>query len=313
MMVQKDIIHLVSVSGGKDSTATLLLALKQFPKSTHAVFADTGNEHEATYEYLDYLEQALGLKIHRLKQDFTAWWWRRRDYVRDKWPEKGVPSDCVARAVAVLEQGPTGNPYLDLCMLKGRFPSRMAQFCTQFLKTEPLTEFALGLVDLTDDDVWSWQGVRRDESARRANALGFENIGGGLFAFRPIAGWTAQETVDFVRSCGVQLNPLYAQGMSRVGCMPCINASKDELAEIARRFPEHIARIAEWEALVAQASKRQESSFFPAPTKDSRGELRGNNIHSVVRWAKTFRGGKVANPEWDEPAPACASSYGLCE
>lgn len=309
----KDTIHLVSVSGGKDSTATLLLALKQFPKSTHAVFADTGNEHEATYEYLDYLERALGLKIHRLKQDFTGWWWRRRDYVRDKWPEKGVPSEDVARAVAILEQGPSGNPYLDLCMLKGRFPSRMAQFCTQYLKTEPLTEFALGLVDLTGDDVWSWQGVRRDESARRANALGFEEIGGGLYAFRPIAGWTARETVDFVRSCGVQLNPLYAQGMSRVGCMPCINASKGELAEIARRFPEHIARIAEWESLVAQASKGQASSFFPAPTKDNRGALRGGNIHSVVRWAKTYRGGKVANPEWDEPAPACASSYGLCE
>jgi hypothetical protein len=33
----------------------------------------------------------------------------------------------------------------------------------------------------------------------------------------------------------------------------------------------------------------------------------------VVRWAKTFRGGKMANPEWDEPAPQCSSSYGLCE
>jgi 3'-phosphoadenosine 5'-phosphosulfate sulfotransferase (PAPS reductase)/FAD synthetase len=312
-MVTKDIVHLVSVSGGKDSTATLLLALKQFPASTHAVFADTGNEHEATYEYLDYLEQALGLKIQRLKQDFTDWWWRRRDYVRDKWPEKGVTDDCVLRALTILEQGPTGNPFLDLCMLKGRFPSRMTQFCTQYLKTEPLTEFALGIVDLLGDDVWSWQGVRRDESARRANASGFENIGGGLFAFRPIVGWTAQQTVDFVRSCGVKLNPLYALGMSRVGCLPCINANKDELAEIARRFPEHIARIAEWESLVAQASKRQESSFFPAPTKDNRGELRGNNIYSNVQWAKTFRGGRVANPEWDEPAPACASSYGLCE
>lgn len=309
----KDITHLVSVSGGKDSTATLLLALKQFPNSAHAVFADTGNEHDATYEYLAYLEQALGLEIHRLKQDFSAWWWRRRDYVRDKWPEKGVPGESVARALAILEQGPTGNPYLDLCMLKGRFPSRMAQFCTQYLKTEPLTEFALSIVELIGDDVWSWQGVRRDESARRSKAQGFEEIGEGLFAFRPIAGWTAQETVDFVRSCGVQLNPLYAQGMARVGCMPCINASKDELAEIARRFPEHIARIEEWESLVAQASKRQESSFFPASTKDNRGALRGNNIQAVVRWAKTFRGGKVPNPEWDEPAPACASSYGLCE
>lgn len=57
----RNIIHLVSVSGGKDSTATLIQALTQFPESTFAVFADTGNEHETTLEYLDYLETALSL------------------------------------------------------------------------------------------------------------------------------------------------------------------------------------------------------------------------------------------------------------
>ena len=42
--------HVVSVSGGKDSTATYLLALEQTGGDFDAVFADTGNEHEATYE-----------------------------------------------------------------------------------------------------------------------------------------------------------------------------------------------------------------------------------------------------------------------
>jgi len=309
----KKIHHLVSCSGGKDSTATLLLALKQFPNATTAVFADTGNEHESTYDYIKYLEDELTVEIKVLKQDFSGWWWRKRDYIRDKWPGKGVSEDRVARVLEWYERGPTGNPYVDLCFIKGMFPSRTKQFCTQYLKTEPLTEYSLDLMETLDCDLWSWQGIRRDESNNRRNALGFEEMAEGLYAFRPIAGWTAQETVDFVRSCGLKLNPLYEQGMARVGCMPCINASKNELAEIARRFPEHIERIAAWEQIVNKASKGEDASFFPSPDRDNRGVLRGRNVHSVVRWAKTFRGGKVANPEWDEPAAACSSSYGLCE
>jgi 3'-phosphoadenosine 5'-phosphosulfate sulfotransferase (PAPS reductase)/FAD synthetase len=308
----RDIVHLVSCSGGKDSTATLILALKQFPHNTMAVFADTGNEHEEVYTYLDYLERTLGIKIVRLKANFDAWWYRKAEYIRNKWPEKGVPADAVERALAVFDKGPTDNPYLNLCVIKGRFPSRMAQFCTQYLKTQPLTQFALEISDLLDCDIWSWQGVRRDESTRRSKAEGFDDLTGGIYGFRPIAGWTAQEVVDFCLQHGVEVNPLYKQGMNRVGCMPCINASKAELAEISRRFPEHIERIAEWERMVAQGSKRGDSSFFPAPTGDNRGELRGNNIVSVVRWAKTFRGGKVADPQWDMQGEACSSSYGLC-
>lgn len=100
--------------------------------------------------------------------------------------------------------------------------------------------------------------------------------------------------------------------MKRVGCMPCINASKSELAEISRRFPEHVARIAEWEHIVAEVSKRGGASFFPAPD-DGRGELRGRNITAYIKWARTLWGGRVEDPQWQEDAPACASSYGLCE
>ena len=116
-----------------------------------------------------------------------------------------------------------------------------------------------------------------------------------------------------MKICGVRLNPLYEQNMSRVGCMPCINANKPELAEISRRCPEHIDRIAQWEKLVVSTSKGRGASFFPAPTGDNRGVLRGGDIWSQVKWARTFRGGKVQDPRWEEDAPACASSYGLCE
>ncbi len=306
--------HLVSVSGGKDSTATLLLALRQFPRvgEVSAAFADTGNEHELTYEYLEYLEKELGIYIHRLKADFTHRYASKRKWISEKWVEHGVDPKRVERALELLH--PTGNPYLDLCMLKDRFPSRMSQFCTTELKTMPLAEYQLQILENGFSALWSWQGVRRDESTNRRHAEGHEEIGAAIWAHRPLAGWTGQETVDFVvKTCGVKLNPLYQLGMGRVGCMPCINANKAEIAEIARRFPEHIERIAEWERLVKNVSKRHGASFFPAPTRDNRADIRGTDIHSVVRWARTFRGGPVADPQWEQDAPACASSYGLCE
>ncbi len=112
--------------------------------------------------------------------------------------------------------------------------------------------------------------------------------------------------------CNVQPNPLYRSGMDRVGCMPCINSSKADVAEIARRFPEHVERIREWEAIVAAASKRGAASFFPAPN-DGRGDRQGRGIVQVVQWAKTSRGGQQFDLMKSAPAAACASSYGLCE
>ncbi|MGU4122019.1 phosphoadenosine phosphosulfate reductase domain-containing protein [Pseudomonas aeruginosa] len=59
--------NIVSVSGGKDSTATLLVAMAHQVPHLRGVFADTGNEHEheheLTLEYIDYLEQVTGVAI----------------------------------------------------------------------------------------------------------------------------------------------------------------------------------------------------------------------------------------------------------
>lgn len=318
------IIHLVSMSGGKDSTATALLARELHgAENVRYVFADTGNEHEIVYDYLLYLESALDIEIVRLKRDFSVEWERRRNYVRDVWPTKLVEKsgysvdqaqETVARALVILDAGPTGNPYLDLCIIKGRFPGRKSQFCTQFLKTEPLTEYAMGLID-AGHVVWSWQGVRSEESPGRARAAEFEEVGGALFIIRPIKRWLATDVFDAHRVCGIKPNPLYTMGMSRVGCMPCINANKGEIAEIARRFPAEMERIAEWESIVGRAGKRDgHSSFFPAPDAGGRGAHQGKNITEIIRWAGTTRGGKqfdLLRPA--EDVESCSSSYGLCE
>lgn len=63
--------NIISVSGGKDSTALLLLAIERQPDNMQAVFADTGNEHDLTYDYVRYLEQATGVPIRWVKADFT--------------------------------------------------------------------------------------------------------------------------------------------------------------------------------------------------------------------------------------------------
>lgn len=322
-------LNVVSVSTGKDSTATALLARETCDVDTlRYVTADTGNEHESFEPYLDYLEEVLDAPITRLRADFTEAWWSRRDYVRDVYPTKLVKKKdgfsaseaeaIIRRILAVLDLGPTGNPYLDLCIIKGRFPSRKAQFCTQELKTKPLVEFQMGLIAGDVDAVWSWQGVRGGESDARRHLLGcggcakyFEVIGGGLFIYRPIVRWEAPDCFETMAMFNVEPNPLYREGMSRVGCMPCINASKLEIRQIAARFPAHMDRIEAWEATVKVSAKRGDASFFPDPFRDAHLDKRG--IRKVIQWSRTTRGGKHYDLLVDEGVSGCSSSYGLCE
>lgn len=175
------------------------------------------------------------------------------------------------------------------------------------------------------DDIQSWQGVRRDESLRRSTLperdlkLTHDN-GGELWNYRPILDWTAEDAFSMHRKHGIKHNPLYEQGMGRVGCMPCINCRKDELLEISKRFPEAIDRIREWEAAVASASKRNASTFFAAANYGDVTDMSTSqvvqlaNIDAVVEWSKTSRGGKQFDfLRIENDGPACSSIYGLCE
>jgi 3'-phosphoadenosine 5'-phosphosulfate sulfotransferase (PAPS reductase)/FAD synthetase len=357
--------HVVSVSGGKDSTATLLLAISRVPREQiAAIFCDTGNEIPVTHAYLNDLERHLGITIHRLKADFSKEIAAKRRYISgdrrtrreyrvapviDKNGQPVPKRDCRGNIVfrtinrnGVLVQEPvqktrkvggghrvrwsnkakrraldvlhpSGNPYLDLCLWKGRFPSLMAQFCTVELKRNIAVQFQLDLVD-QGYSVISWQGVRRDESLNRRRAKKSERIGPNLWAFRPLVDWTAQQAIDYVRSQGCPLNPLYSQGQTRVGCV-CINSNKAGLSALAARYPEEIERIAEWERIVSAASKRGASTFFWG--SDSRNNPRAifadNSIWEKVAWATGDNGTMNLFAESDMDVPVCSSAYGLCE
>ncbi|MGH8156647.1 MAG: phosphoadenosine phosphosulfate reductase family protein [Rhodanobacter sp.] len=305
--------HLVSVSGGKDSTAVYLLAMES-GRPFRAVFADTGNEHELTYEYVDRLhERTGGPKVERVHADFSAALAKHKAFVLSEWPKQGIPDNIVQEAAALHE--PTGNPYLDLCISKGRFPSRMAQFCTGELKEIPITTQIVGPM-LRNGPVLQWLGIRADESLNRARQPRYNRHESGSMLWRPIFRWDVEDVWAQHRKHGLRPNPLYAMGMSRVGCMPCVNCRKSELRTIAGQFPEHIDRIERWEAIVAATSKVRSATFFAAKTDNTDPDRPGtySGIRTLVEWSKTARGGRQYDMFFDQQqGSGCTSDLALCE
>lgn len=325
-----DAMNIVSISGGKDSLAQWLLA-REAGINYQPVFADTGHEHPQTMEYLNYLENVLG-EVRRVKADFTRQIEGKRKFIAEKWPttlvtECGLTNAQAAEAIelALKTLKPTGNPFLDMCMWKGRFPSTKARFCTFELKHEPIKVQVVDPLLAAGKEVVSWQGVRAQESPARALLAEWEcglDIGKGLNIYRPILQWTHEEVFALAKRHGIKNNPLYGQGCSRVGCMPCIHARKSELAEIFSRWPEEIARVARWEKLVAACSRRGNSMFFPSTQDPRKSERRiefisveSHGIETYRDWALTTRGGS----QFDLLAESkdhtvCNSVYaGVCE
>ncbi len=316
-------LTIVSLSGGKDSTATALLAIERHgPDDVRLVFADTGHEHPLTIEYVTgYLPRRLNLPVEVVKADFNRQMAGKRAWIETHWAEAGVPDHRIARALELLR--PTGIPFLDLCLWKGRFPSRKAQFCTEQLKKIPLDRYMNEAPYRYAEDGReipneSWRGVRRDESEARKEAPEDaidSTPGGRLYRIvQPIVTWTANDVFAYIAASGLDPNPLYKLNMRRVGCMPCVNCTKDELLEVGKRWPWVIDILREWEVLVAAASKRGLATFFPDPVGDGPKKEVYQNIDDRLAWAKTSRGGKQYDLLRSMPATSqCSSVYGLCE
>lgn len=318
--------NVVSISGGKDSTAMALLAIERETENLHFVFADTGHEHSMTYEYVDYLSDELesrcGVGIRKVRADFTDKVMKKRETVANKWRKDGVPEE---RILSVLERlQPTGNPFLDLCIWKGRFPSTRARFCSAELKHVPIeTQVIQPILESGCQALVSWQGVRADESHRRKDLPEHDVEFGqwepeptGHLILRPIIAWNVEQVFDMHDKHGVKPNPLYKLGMGRVGCMPCIHARKAEIRSIALRFPEEFERLAEWERVVSATSKRGVSTFFPADRTPGTDDMR-SNAQAVKEWSLTSWGGRQVDlVNWIEATQepvSCSSIYGLCE
>lgn len=95
--------HILSLSGGKDSTA-LAIYMRDRVSNMEYVFCDTDKELPETYEYLDKLEAYLNKPIEKLKS--------------------------------------RGRGFDDLLAARNGFlPSSQMRWCTQYLKIEPFEDY----------------------------------------------------------------------------------------------------------------------------------------------------------------------------
>lgn len=282
---------LVFYSGGKDSQASLIWAIKEYGvENCEAVFCDTGWENPVTYQHIKDTTKQLGVKLVTLKS---------KKY----------------------------NGMIDLATKKKRFPSTNARFCTEELKSKPAIDYVLS----QNESLIIIEGIRKDESFKRsqmdAECMYFKHYfqplpSGKTFTYRkkeiiewcktkdasklrPIFELTAYQTIKYIQDNGQQPNYLYYQGFSRVGCFPCIMARHREIRLIIENHPEQWQKLKDAESLVNR-------TFFP-PDYIPNYACK-NRKYPTAEDVKIYLQRKNATFDmFEQETPSCMSFYGLCE
>jgi 3'-phosphoadenosine 5'-phosphosulfate sulfotransferase (PAPS reductase)/FAD synthetase len=282
-----DLDVIASVSGGKDSTA-LILALREAEIPARFIFADTGWEAQETYDYLDLLRARLGIKIGVV----------------------GHPGGMVAKIRA-----------------RAGFPTRMARWCTVELKVQPLRAWHDAYIARTGRETVNTVGVRAEESASRAKLPEVDDepqgsLTWGGWVWRPLLRWSVEDVLRIHQRHGIPVNPLYQRGHGRVGCYPCIYATKEEIRLIAQNSPEVIDEIEELEQYAEAERVIRNAAHVPTEKRpvrynhmqatyfQTRNHIAPMNIRQIVAWSRTDRKGlPVLAPQ---PTGGCMR-WGLCE
>lgn len=217
----KNIRHIVSLSGGKDSTALAIYMRRQYPQITaEYVFCDTGCELPETYEYLERLEALLGAKVERLN----------------------------ALDLLNIEKKPGRNPF-DVWLNEvygGFLPNPRSRWCTRVLKIEPFEAY------VGDDFAYSYIGIRGDEDrdgyvakkppslSDRANIIPvypFKDDGLGISDVRAI-----------LQESGLGA-PDYYRWRSRSGCYFCFYQQIGEWQRLKQEHPHLFEEAKKYEKL----------------------------------------------------------------
>ena len=292
----------VSVSGGKDSTATCLFLYENgYAQSDFIrVFADTGWESLETYKYLVELEKIIG-PITQVRNVLPL----------DKFDEE-------VQAFILEEEARLGREsgFIRQVFYNHLFPSGMRKFCTRELKLVPIKRFQ----DSLDTDYVNVVGVRREESHQRSQVAEWEwNENLDAWTWRPLYLWTEQDVIDIHHRFGVVPNQLYLNGSHRVGCWPCIYSSKADIKLIDKARIELIDRM---ERLLG---KKGMERYKPDSKAYKRLELRkaeegfyfnpmfqrSGSIMKTYEWSQTSRGGQQLQL-FDSASPTCAK-WGMCD
>lgn len=225
--------YLVSYSGGKDSTATLLWALEHLPRERlRVVFVDTTVEWPETYEYLDYIERELDVAIDRIRAG-----------------DRAMPPrvDGKPREDAMCYE----TSLFGMIRKRGRWPGPKYRFCTTYLKLWPLRLYAAEYENPLQID-----GCRAAESKRRASYPWLDRNGHGNVSspFLPpsppvchaILDWSERQVWDYLRARHILPNPIYNHA-TRCGCWCCIMGRPAGVLNFCRLHPDIAQEAADLE------------------------------------------------------------------
>ncbi|QEZ89070.1 PAPS_reductase domain-containing protein [Aliarcobacter cibarius] len=224
-------IFVISISGGKDSKATLIVSLPlllRYVKSHQikVIFCDTNWEKDSTYN-------EINLIINKLK-DFNI-------------------------ELLILRNEKFPNGMLDLIKYKKSFPTRMIKFCTEQLKMIPALDYYKNLY-LNGFDVICLVGKRRDESKDRIDTPDsklYEYKDYSFLTIHPIADWTETDVYSLLdETWGIPLS--YFDGNKRVGCDECFQA---DLKSISLMSENRINQMEELENYLLQFYK--DRKYYP--------------------------------------------------
>lgn len=213
--------NVVSLSGGKDSTAMLLMLLERGESIEDIVFFDTGWEFPQMYEHLDRLEQFTGLHITRLHARLPV----------GVETEKS-PFDWLFSEVPITKRG-SGKTH----MIGRGWPNVKIRWCTGH-KRDALNTYQTALTHRQTAMLPLRQCIAfaADEQHRVDNLL---ERGSAYSTKRyPLVEWgiTEKEALAYCYKRGFTWDGLY-RFFNRVSCFCCPLQSLGDLRTLRKQFP----------------------------------------------------------------------------
>ena len=201
--------YVVSLSGGKDSTAMLLRLLEEHRPIDRILFCDTGLEFPQMYEHLIKLQRYIGRPITRLKAEHSFEY-----YFSEYLPKRRNPT---------LQQY-KGNSWA----------GPRNRWCTGLLKTKIVSAYLKELK--RNYEVVEYIGIAADEPKRVRQAS------------YPLVEWgmTEQDCLAYCYAHGFDWGGLY-RIFHRVSCWCCPLQFLSELRKLYAHFPELWNRLKAWD------------------------------------------------------------------
>lgn len=213
--MDKEKFHVVSLSGGKDSTAMLLMMLEKKMPIDLILFCDTGVEFPAMYEHLEQLEKYIGMPITRIKSEKTFQYYLLEHEVRHR------NDSQMSQIYGVNRKGYS-------------WAGPRQRWCTSRLKTDIINSYMRNIGK--QYDVIHYVGIAADESNRIRNLC------------YPLADWgiTEKQALEYCYNKGFDFGGLY-KIFDRVSCWCCPLQGLEELRMLRKYFPELWQQLRVWD------------------------------------------------------------------